>query len=99
MKVITEEIVSKYETKKTESYTDIKTQDKKVITETLNKETGVTNKVTNVEKKSGAKEEIKEVITETKDRKTGEVKVVINKEIFETPVGKVRAKVGTTVST
>ena len=70
-----------------------------MITETLNKETGVTNKVTAVEKKSGVKEEIKEVITESKDPKTGEVKVVINKEIFETPVGSVKAKVGSTVST
>ena len=42
-----------------------------MITETLNKETGVTNKVTAVEKKSGVKEEIKEVITESKDPKTG----------------------------
>ena len=74
--------MSKYETKKTETYTDVKTQDKNVITETKNLETGVTNRITSIERKSGVKDEIKEVITETKDSSTGEVKVVTKKETF-----------------
>lgn len=65
----------------------------------MNKETGVINKVTAVEKKSGVKEEVREIITETKDQKTGEVKVVTNKSTYETPVGAAKASLGTTVST